>query len=79
MWFLQGAAVISPSLVQRWIDLVGAEKVYQSYGMTEGIGLSAIRGDEWLAHPGSVGRGFRGTEIKILDEDGTELAARRDR
>ena len=75
VWFLQGAAVISPSLVQRWIDLVGAEKVYQSYGMTEGIGLCAIRGDEWLAHPGSVGRGFRGTEIKILDEDGTELPA----
>ena len=59
VWFLQGAAVISPSLVQRWIDLVGAEKVYQSYGMTEGIGLCAIRGDEWLEHPGSVGRGFR--------------------
>ena len=75
VWFLQGAAVISPSLVQRWIDLVGAEKVYQSYGMTEGIGLCAIRGDEWLAHPGSVGRGFRGTEIKILDEDGNELPA----
>jgi bile acid-coenzyme A ligase len=43
--------------------------------MTEGIGLCAIRGDEWLAHPGSVGRGFRGTEIKILDGDGTELPA----
>ncbi len=75
VWFLQGAAVISPSLVQRWIDLVGAEKVYQSYGMTEGIGLCAIRGDEWLAHPGSVGRGFRGTEIEILDEDGNEVPA----
>jgi bile acid-coenzyme A ligase len=75
VWFLQGAAVISPSLVQRWIDHVGAEKVYQSYGMTEGIGLCAIRGDEWLAHPGSVGRGFRGTEIEILDEDGAKLPA----
>jgi bile acid-coenzyme A ligase len=73
VWFLQGAAVISPSLVQRWIDLVGAEKVYQSYGMTEGIGLCAIRGDEWLEHRGSVGRGFRGTDIKILDGDGAEL------
>jgi bile acid-coenzyme A ligase len=75
VWFLQGAALISPSLVQRWIDLVGAEKVYQSYGMTEGIGLCAIRGDEWLEHPGSVGRGFRGTEIKILDGDHAELPA----
>jgi bile acid-coenzyme A ligase len=73
VWFLQGAAVISPALVQRWIDLLGAEKVYQSYGMTEGIGLCAIRGDEWLEHPGSVGKGFRGTEIKILDADGAEL------
>jgi bile acid-coenzyme A ligase len=73
IWFLQGAAVISPALVQRWIDLVGAEKVFQSYGMTEGIGLCAIRGDEWLEHPGSVGRGYRETEIKILDADGNEL------
>lgn len=73
VWLIQGAAVIAPSLVQRWIDLVGAEKVYQSYGMTEGLGLCVVRGDEWLAHPGSVGRGFRNTEIKILAPDGTEL------
>ncbi len=67
--------MISPSLVQRWIDLVGAERVYQSYGMTEGIGLCAIRGDEWLEHRGSVGRGYRETEIRILDPDGNELPA----
>jgi bile acid-coenzyme A ligase len=35
--------------------------------MTENLGLTALRGDEWLAHPGSVGRGFRDTEIRILD------------
>ena len=50
-----------------------------AYGMTEGLGLTALRGDEWLAHPGSVGRGFRGTEIRILDDDGDERARRRDR
>jgi bile acid-coenzyme A ligase len=73
VWILQGAAVISETLVRRWIDLLGAEKFFQSYGMTEGIGLCAIRGDEWLQHPGSVGRGFRDTEIRILDPDGNEL------
>jgi bile acid-coenzyme A ligase len=41
--------------------------------MTEGIGLCAIRGDEWLEHPGSVGRGYRDTELRILDSDGKEL------
>jgi bile acid-coenzyme A ligase len=73
VWILQGAAVISETLVRRWIDLLGAEKFFQSYGMTEGIGLCAIRGDEWEQHPGSVGRGYRDTEIRILDPDGNEL------
>ena len=74
VWILQGAAVIAPSLVRRWIELVGAERFYMAYGMTEGLGLTALRGDEWLTHPGSVGRGYRDTEIKILGESGQELA-----
>ena len=28
-------------------------------------------GDEWLEHPGSVGRGFRDTEIRVVDDTGT--------
>jgi len=73
VWVLQGAAAISPSLVRRWIDLVGAERFFMAYGMTEGLGFAALRGDEWLAHPGSVGRGYRGTEIRILDDDRNEV------
>ncbi len=67
VWVLQGAAAIAPSLVQRWIDLIGPERLYFAYGMTEGLGLAAMRADEWLTHPGSVGRGYRDTEIRILD------------
>jgi bile acid-coenzyme A ligase len=44
-----------------------------AYGMTEGLGLTALRGDEWLAHPGSVGRGYRDTELRILGPDGTDV------
>jgi bile acid-coenzyme A ligase len=44
-----------------------------AYGMTEGFGLTALRGDEWLTHEGSVGRGFRDTELRILGEGGEEL------
>ncbi|MEW2355724.1 AMP-binding protein [Spirillospora sp. NPDC029432] len=72
-WFMQGAAPMPPSLVRRWADLIGPERVFMAYGMTEGFGLTALRGDEWLTHEGSVGRGFRGTEIRILDEAGKEL------
>jgi bile acid-coenzyme A ligase len=72
VWVLQGAAVIPPSLVHRWIDLIGAERFFMAYGMTEGLGLAALRADEWLEHPGSVGRGFRDTELRIIGPDGND-------
>jgi bile acid-coenzyme A ligase len=75
VWILQGAAVIAPGLVRFWIDLLGPEKIYMSYGMTEGLGLASIRGDQWLSHQGSVGRGIRDTEIRILGPDQHDLPA----
>jgi bile acid-coenzyme A ligase len=73
-WILQGAAPMPPSLVERWGGLIGFDRVVMAYGMTEAIGLTALRGDEWLAHRGSVGKGVRGTEIQILDPDQQQLA-----
>lgn len=52
-----------------WIDLLGPERVYELYGATEGIGVTLVRGDEWLARPGTVGRGVL-TQIRILDDAG---------
>jgi bile acid-coenzyme A ligase len=72
-WILQGAAVMPPNLLRTWFDLLAPERIVMAYGMTEQLGLTALRGDEWLAHEGSVGRGFRETEIKILDGDGNEV------
>jgi acyl-CoA synthetase (AMP-forming)/AMP-acid ligase II len=46
--------------------------VYEYYSGTEGNGQTAISPDEWLAHPGSVGRPVLG-EVHILDESGREL------
>ena len=74
VWVLQGAAAIAPSLVQRLIDILGRERLYFAYGMTEGLGLAALRADEWLSHPGSVGRGYRDTEIRILDAEHHDVA-----
>lgn len=74
-WILQGAAPMPPSLVHRWADLAGADRLVMVYGMTEGLGFTALRGDEWMDHPGSVGRGVRGTEVRILDPDGHDLPA----
>jgi bile acid-coenzyme A ligase len=74
-WILQGAAPMPPSLVHRWAGLIGADRILMVYGMTEGLGFTGLRGDEWMEHPGSVGRGVRGTEVRILDGTGRDLPA----
>jgi bile acid-coenzyme A ligase len=57
-----------PWVKRAWIDLVGAERVKEAYGSTENIGAAVISGEEWLAHPGSVGRPL-GCELRILDSE----------
>jgi len=78
VFILQGAAVMPPALVQTWFELLSPEQIVTAYGMTENLGLTALRGDEWLAHPGSVGRGFRDTEIRILDAEKRPLGPNQD-
>ena len=51
------AAPCPPWLKEAWIGWLGGERIYELYAGTEGQAISIIRGDEWLAHRGSVGRG----------------------
>ncbi|MEM9620581.1 MAG: AMP-binding protein [Pseudomonadota bacterium] len=46
--------------------------IYEYYGGTELNGLTHSNPEEWLAHPGTVGKSILGT-IHICDEDGSEL------
>lgn len=59
-------------LKQAWMDILGAERVYEMYGSGENTGQTVITGPEWLKHRGSVGRGFE-TEIRIRDSEGNLL------
>ena len=63
-----------PAWLKRcWIDWLGPERVWELYAGTEAQGVTIIRGDDWLAHPGSVGKPAAGT-MRILDADGAEVA-----
>ena len=46
--------------------------VDEYYASSEAIGSTLITAEEWLAHPGSVGRPMGGA-LHIVDEDGQEL------
>jgi bile acid-coenzyme A ligase len=74
-WVQQGASPLPEWLGHFWIDLVGAEHFFMSYGASENIGIVVCRGDEWLAHPGTLGRGMGETEVTILGSEGEPLPA----
>ncbi len=72
-WHL--AAPCPPTIKEAWIDILGAEVVWELYGGTELQALTFISGTEWLDHRGSVGRVVSG-EMKVLDDDGERMPAR---
>ncbi|MCX4092656.1 AMP-binding protein [Nocardia sp. alder85J] len=69
-----GAAACPPWLKRAWIDLVGADRLFEMYATTESTMMTLITGTEWLAHPGSVGRPLFG-RVRILDDAGREAPA----
>ncbi len=74
-WVQQGAALLPVWLGRRWCELVGPEHFFVTYGASERHGYVCCRGDEWLEHPGTVGRGYMATDIRILGDAGTALPA----
>src|SRR6185437_12069054 len=63
------AAPCPPFVKRAWLDFVGPTRLYEAFGATEGVGITVIRGDEWLEHPGSVGRPLH-SDLLILDDAG---------
>jgi acyl-CoA synthetase (AMP-forming)/AMP-acid ligase II len=68
---VHAAAPCPPDTKRAMIEWLGPI-VHEFYSGSEGSGFCAIGPEEWLAHPGSVGRSLLGTP-HVLDEDGTEL------
>jgi len=71
---LHMAAPCPPWLKEAFIEWLGPERVWELYAGTEAQAFTLISGTEWLTHRGSVGRAQAGSQIKILDAEGVELA-----
>ncbi len=74
-WIQHGASPLPVWLGHRWIERIGADRFFTSYGSAEAAGVVACRGDEWLEHPGTLGRGVLGTEVAVLDDTHRPLGA----
>jgi acyl-CoA synthetase (AMP-forming)/AMP-acid ligase II len=66
---LAHAGAPCPDAVKHWaLRTLDPERVWEFYGATEGQ-FTACRGDDWLAHPGSVGRARPGRTL-ATDREG---------
>ncbi len=68
------AAACPVWLKERWIEWLGADRIWEVYSGTEAIGATMIGGREWLERRGSVGRVTPGAGIRILDHAGEDVA-----
>jgi acyl-CoA synthetase (AMP-forming)/AMP-acid ligase II len=68
---IHAAAPCPVDIKRRMIEWWGPI-ISEYYASTEGMGSTMITSEEWLEHPGSVGRPFF-TTIHIVDEEGHEL------
>jgi bile acid-coenzyme A ligase len=64
-----------PALKRWWLTRLGPERVVEVYASSESSGITMIRGDEWLAAPGSVGRPVGGSSFRVVTPEGRELPA----
>jgi long-chain acyl-CoA synthetase len=62
---------IKKQMIDWWGPIVD-----EYYASSEAVGASFIRAEDWLQHPGSVGKPLVGTP-HIVDDDGAELPAGR--
>jgi long-chain acyl-CoA synthetase len=68
---VHGAAPCPPAVKRRMMDWWGPI-LHEYYAGTEENGFVACNSDEWLSHPGTVGRPLMST-VHVVDEDGNEL------
>lgn len=70
---VHAAAPCPVEIKRRMIEWLGPI-VHEYYAGTEGVGMTFISAEEWLRHPGSVGRAVMGT-LHVCDEFGAEQPA----
>jgi long-chain acyl-CoA synthetase len=67
---VHAAAPCPPEIKRKMIEWWG-QTIYEYYAATEGGG-TLVAPQEWLRYPGTVGKAWPGSAIRILDDEGKE-------
>ncbi len=71
-WIVHAAAPCPPEIKHAMIEWVGPI-VAEYYGGTETGPVVFCDSEQWLAHPGTVGRPIERAVVKVMDAEGREL------
>ncbi|MCW1381915.1 acyl-CoA synthetase [Novosphingobium sp. KCTC 2891] len=71
--FITHAAAPCPPPVKRAMIEWWGPVINEYYGSTEMGNVTSLTSEEWLAHPGSVGRIMPGVDLRVVDEAGNDV------
>jgi long-chain acyl-CoA synthetase len=71
--FVIHAAAPCPERTKRAMIEWWGPVIHEYYGSTEIGPVTFLTAEDWLEHPGSVGRRMDGAEVRVIDDDGREL------
>jgi long-chain acyl-CoA synthetase len=71
--FVVHAAAPCPAPIKRAMIEWRGPVIFDYYGSTETGGVVFCTSEEWLAHPGTVGKPLAGAEVKVIDAQGSAL------
>ena len=63
---------IKREMIEWWGPIIN-----EYYAGSEGVGMTLIKAEDWLTHPGSVGKAIHGT-LHVCDAEGQEVPAGQD-
>ncbi|WP_338466535.1 acyl-CoA synthetase [Novosphingobium sp. ZN18A2] len=72
--YVTHAAAPCPPPVKRAMIEWWGPVIWEYYGSTEMGNVTNLSSQEWLAHPGSVGRVQPGVTLRVVDADGNDVA-----
>jgi long-chain acyl-CoA synthetase len=73
--FVVHAAAPCPAPIKRAMIEWWGPVIYEYYGATETGGVVFCNSEQWLSHPGTVGKPLAGADVKVIDAQGNSLPA----
>ncbi len=73
--FVVHAAAPCPAPTKRAMIEWWGPVIYEYYGATETGGVVFCNSEQWLSHPGTVGKPLAGADVRVIDTQGNTLPA----